>query len=613
MKDLHAFDGPVRRFRRSIRRSGGKALTVFLALCALATGVGAPRPAHAQPEAHHAPLFYTPSFEAITRDAVRPLVAYIDEDGTALDWMYDSLIIFSLTLHQRNDDPVTVSDIVEFESALFGNGVSDGQLAVLADTVAGLRTELGDPSRRLRVYLAAPYVEGDQDANQYIQSLIDQWNAAVLPELELVGFYWGYAEGLSTSGDATAITRSVSHAHSQGYEMLWLPQNHDSWLEGWLSGCSSCGFDDISLQVGYAYTDSGTSRFGCTDDIVLRWGLSGTVIEIAPGISNPEVPGPDTEYENAMTYLRAMDHYNWGSSPLTVYYHGSVVSDYATGGATRRPIYDGLYRAATLGSALSAAPVLRLEAAADTFVEELSGHRDNTHGSDTYINLGTNSSGNALRAYLRFDVPSDLAQSRILAAHVQLYTDYYPYGSSIDDIVVYQVNDPSWSESSLSANTQPAAGSLTELAVHRFAEAGRSNHSIDVTEELSDARDAGKTSLSIMLRRRTEDNAPAEVQLYSRESTAGGGDFGPTLRVIHLPSSDPGGDDAGTMPPDAGPWDDAGGGADDGGAGGDDRTAVDDRSCGCRTAGARGDAPLAALLLLGIVALVLRRREAGYR
>lgn len=594
-----------------------------IASCLLAATLLAAGSAHAQPSAHHATLFYL-SEEDLTPEAARPLIAYVDDgpEHAALDWMFDTMIVFSIDLHLGGEPPEP-ADVTSYEEQLFGEGEVEGQLRVLARTVADMRTELGVPDHRLRIYLAAPYV-GGVDAIANTQSLIDQWEAADLPQLELVGFYWGYEEGLATDESADRIRRTVDHAHAQGYEMLWLPLYHASWLEGWLSGCASCGFDDIGLQVGYAFNSVGTERFAVVDGLVLEHGLSGTVIEVGP-VRNDTLTSDDPERESAMTYVRAIDHYNWGGNPVTAYYHGSIVSDYAAGAPSHRAIYDGLYRGTTLGSTPPAADMTRIEASADTFVEQLEGYRDEAHGDDTYLNLGTNESGNALRPYLRFDVPETLRDRRVLAAHVHLYSAYYPYGDAIEDVLVHRVDEPSWDEATLTAETQPGEAGLTEMAVHRFAEADRRRHDIDVTAELRDALGAGDSALSFTLRRRTEDATAAEVQLHSRESTAEGGARVPVLRVIHRERPDVSMPDGG-VPADAGAGagDDAAvgdsgtgdsGSARDASGGGDGGTEPPgDGGCGCGTAGR--DAPAApgtALVALVVLGLLRRSRRSGAR
>lgn len=95
-----------------------------IALCVHVFALGLASSASAQ-TAHHAPLFYLSS-EDLTREAARPLLAYVDEDGAALDWMFDTMIVLSLELHLGGGDPPTAGDVALYEDQPFGADRSDG-------------------------------------------------------------------------------------------------------------------------------------------------------------------------------------------------------------------------------------------------------------------------------------------------------------------------------------------------------------------------------------------------------------------------------------------------------------------------------------------------------
>ncbi len=486
-------------------------------------------------DARHAVLYYL-NEGPITESIVRPIVAYVDStpSQTPIDWMFDAVVVFDGSLYGGNNP--TQEAVTKYAQALF----DQGQLAALADTVSNLRTELGDPSYRLKLYLTAPYVSGS-DAIAQTQLLLDRWDAAAFPELELVGFYWGYEEGLSGSSASETVGRisATGHfVHSLGYELIWFPMFHPDWLDGWLTNCNlqTCALDSINLQVGYAFTTVGKERFLQTDDKVHQYGLTGVLLEFGP-VKNGTLSGSDTELQSALTYLASADQYNWSENALTAYYYTNPISGYSTVGSPMRSVYDGLYGHISVNARKSVAPRVIKKPVADTYVEQAADMQSVNHGTAEDLNVGTNlygSTGNAYRTYLLFDLVPTLSASDVLAAHVRMHVDYYPYGSAVNDGQTFLVSNPTWKENTLTALNEPPSSDFSLIGPHRYTQAQDAPHALDVTDEVRNALTQGSPQISVMLRRATEDKVAAAVSFWSREASQGGGAYAPELEIVYL-------------------------------------------------------------------------------
>jgi hypothetical protein len=473
----------------------------------------------ASAESHHTILYYVSS-APITESIARPLVAYVAPDGHAKDFMYDGMIVFSIALTNGGPKP---GEVAKYRDALF----SGGQLAALASAVRWARSELNRPDHRLKVYLAAPYESG-ADANANVQELLDLWSAWNPPELELVGFYWGHDEAANAT-IAGEITATAAYVHARNLELIWIPYFSATGTTGW----PSYGLDRATLQPNYAFNDTAVSRFLQTDDKIRAIHASGPELELAE-VSNPQVPGPDTTLSNAMAYLGSADTFNWSEADQITYYHGTPIAGYATS-ATRRSLYDRIWR--FVGSHPDHPTVTerrRLIASADGFAEMASSQRAIVHGSDGFLNLGTNAYPNALRAFVRFDFdPTSHPGEAPAAAYLRLSQKGFPYGTRLDDVQVGVV-EQDWSESTLCGAVVPPSG--TTFATHRFMPEAHYafEHTIDVTDQVGAAIRLGRADISFSLARANEDGTEAEAQLYARESGAA---TAPALELVYLPAA----------------------------------------------------------------------------
>jgi len=545
---------------------------------------------------HWAVLHYL-STEPVTEQTLRPVVAWVDEDGQPRDWFFDSVVLYSYPLYHYDGHP-TEADLTTYTEGIF----EDGGLVALADTVATLRVELNDPGYRLGVWLDGITLDR-QDAIARSSVLQDRFDALGRDELQLLGFYWGWNEAAAPA-DFEDIRAFNAWVHGQGLRALWIPYYGAESFEQW----STLGFDHAPLQPGYAFYDVGLERFALTDDDIRAHDMGGVEIELGPPW-NPQVGGPDPQIRSALAYFEAMDHYNWTQSSFNACYHSSEVSDYASQ-PEHRPIYDGLYRVV---AAYPERHTVReqhvIRATADTFIQTAAGYEDVASGDSVRLNLGSNAYPNGLRTWLRFDLQAAPPAERVVGAWLMAAAIEMPYGDVVDDIELWQVED-GWDESTLTTVNQPASLSSQALASHRFAaEASWPRwHAIDVTDTLLDALDQGRPQISFMLRRRTEDGTEAEISLWSREA---GDEVAPRLVLLVEPET--------TTDPDTGEPTDTGSdekdtAADTDSAGDDDtRVPADEQACsGCASSSASGGW-LAVGLVLSATGLRRRRRLSDHR
>ena len=493
----------------------------------VAAAVLALQPAGASAQApRHVILYYISSADLTVENAT-PLVGYIDEDGQAVDWMFDGIIMYSLYMYNFVSGGVDYprpQDFEEYRAALF----DEGQLAALATAVSNLRAELGDADYRLKLYLTAGCVSGT-DAVANTQALLDQYAALDPPELELVGFYWGYEEDAGDPAAAARIGETADFLHGLGYELVWIPYATAAGISVW----AGYGFDRAALQPNFAFRDIGLEQFLETDRHIEDYGFSGVELEFGP-IRNPQVVSDDPELTSALHYLDAADEYNWAATTWNVYYHGTVVTAYS-GDPARREIYDRLYRLISAVPRESVVSRFTVPAAADTFVEENEDRIDVNHGNETFLNAGTNAYPNAVRAYLRFDLGGLGPVERFLSAYVDMSLRSFPYGTSIDDGRLYLVDDPAWEEMTLTGATEGSAGTPVFLDNHRVSAAAAypALYAFDVTEQMSATLAAGDGEVSFMLRRATEDGTLAEATFDARES---GAETAPSLTIVYIPA-----------------------------------------------------------------------------
>jgi hypothetical protein len=479
-------------------------------------------------EPRHVVLYFT-STEAITVENTTPLVAYVDQDGRILDWMFDGMIVCNLYLLnfvREGIDYPREEDFNNYMNGLF----EDGQLADLATAVAEAKIELGDPTYRLKLYLSTTTLDGTgANAIENTRAILDSYEALDLDDLELVGFYWNYEEDAQAADAPARISETAGFLDGLGYELVWIPYFTAARANDW----QALGFDRAAIQPNFAFSDTWLERFHEVDVRIRQNGFSGMEFEFGQ-TRNPNLPPVDSDKTSAIYYLEAADQYNWAENAWNAYYWGTVISRYA-GNPLRRDIYDRIYRVIAAHPRRSSASRLVVPAAADTFVETAEGFRDINFGDEIYLNAGTNAYPNALHAYLLFDLDGTDAIERILSAHLFMNLRSFPYGSSIEDGQLYFIPSPSWDESTLTGSNEPGPGSMSLAGPHRLTDCNAcpARYAMDIFEEATAALDSGLPAVSFMLRRETEDAEDAQAAFDARENGTG---FPSSIEIVYIPA-----------------------------------------------------------------------------
>ncbi len=282
-----------------------------------------------------------PNFQ-VTREIAMPLVAYLDQNGRPVDWMFDSFIFYSMWLYHEQSlegwrKPPTQAYIDSWISYLF-----DGHQVVNLDaTVAELKVALSRPDYRMKVFLSVPvdsYNVNMPSIRQNINKLLTRWKSLNPLNLRLIGFYWGYTEDLwAIAGDPSkvddedrAILRATSdYLHSKSLKLLIKPYSPAWYIEEY----QGLGVDYVIMQPNYV---------GCSKEVpTCRWIPDDPLAlfkNVNEAIGAGYVEGAEFEIpvkgsvlirdwrDNLRTYFQQAYLYGWNKNKANVYYHGADIS-----------------------------------------------------------------------------------------------------------------------------------------------------------------------------------------------------------------------------------------------------------------------------------------------
>jgi hypothetical protein len=261
------------------------------------------------------PIRGDPEFQ-ITREIARPLVAHLDQDGKATDWMFDSFIFYNYWLYATNKP--TQSYIDSWIKYIFDGG----QIANLDSTVAEVKASLGQPDYRMNVFLTVPVVFNATETSGIfvnVSKMLDRWNVLNPRNLNLVGLYWGYTEGLEV-GVEQIIPPVAEYLHSRNLKLVMLPYRTATGYEK----LHSLGVDYVATQPNYASSSrDDLSVFATVNDRIVAGYSDGAELELPRGAV--ECCGGDWR-ANLRTYLEQAYAYRWNRNTINVYYHGSDIS-----------------------------------------------------------------------------------------------------------------------------------------------------------------------------------------------------------------------------------------------------------------------------------------------
>ena len=298
------------------------------------------------------PLRRVPAFQ-ITSATVDPLIAYFDESGKPLGFMFDGIILYNLRLSAPFFPTQQV--VSSYMSYLF-NG---SQLANLDHEVGLIKQKLGaDSNYELSVYLSVPVVYPNgtvpvpnfgryvnvANVRNNIDILSAAWAKLAPTNLRLIGFYWGFTESVSDQIDTLIRNGVAPYLHSKGLKLLMIPccLTSNSW-----SLIHSLGVDLATGQPNFMEDEtSNKTRFTAVNAQLQAGNIDGVEFETPPSANPINCCGGNATL-NAQTYYQYAFQYHWYRNRMNTYYYGPALSMMATGtdsGLGLRSIYDLTYQ-----------------------------------------------------------------------------------------------------------------------------------------------------------------------------------------------------------------------------------------------------------------------------
>ncbi len=207
-------------------------------------------------------------------DDLKPYVAYLDKNGKAQDFFFDSYLFLpcmsygpsSARLHYDSTNPTKAIDWTNYVEDTFYQGANVDALEV---AFGEAKKELNDSSRKAGVVLTILYpgVEAGnkfgslggkdldfnniEDRKYAIKWIIDEqlrlFNERGYEHLDLIGFYWleEYVNsGAKGSVDKELFLYTSEYLHSKGLKFVWIPWFKATGYSYW----KSLGIDAVTMQ-----------------------------------------------------------------------------------------------------------------------------------------------------------------------------------------------------------------------------------------------------------------------------------------------------------------------------------------------------------------------------
>ncbi|MBR5286118.1 MAG: DUF4855 domain-containing protein, partial [Clostridia bacterium] len=205
---------------------------------------------------------------------LKPYVAYLDENGKAQDFFFDSYLFLpcmsygpsSARMHYDASNPTKAIDWTNYVEDTFYKGAN---VDALETAFGEAKAELNDSSRKAGVVLTILYpgVEAAdkfgslggksldfrkiEDRKYAIKWIIDEqlklFNERNYEHLELIGFYWleEYVyTGAKGSVDRELFLYASEYLHSKGLKFVWIPWYRSNGYSFW----QSLGIDAVTMQ-----------------------------------------------------------------------------------------------------------------------------------------------------------------------------------------------------------------------------------------------------------------------------------------------------------------------------------------------------------------------------
>lgn len=319
-------------------------------------------------------------------DKLIPYVGYKNTNGNITDFMFDSFLWLPIVCQGPNGSayycdpahPALKSDWDFYLDNLFQDNYN---LKALNVATSNVKTILGDSSKKIKIYIGIPYptsnqtsfgdVDGDgisenlaTTANRlkvckwYIDNVISRWNSANLSSnMELAGFYWFEEQtrmGYAGTDELSLISQVGNYVKADKSKLFtWIPYYQ---AEGFSEAYSSLGFNGVSMQPNYCFSDWTENVIAECADICKKYGMSPEIevhnetiwtyankqrVRVAPALTQDRI----TKYRAYLNYgvdkgyMTNTVHMYYQHAGPGVFYDSSVDPD-----PYIRSIYDDTYK-----------------------------------------------------------------------------------------------------------------------------------------------------------------------------------------------------------------------------------------------------------------------------
>lgn len=306
-----------------------------------------------------------------TEDAL-PYVSYLQLDADKKpildDWFFDSYLFLALLSNNKRafDSPARATPAIKEDWQWWLDDLfrPNKQIHAFNDAYALANKSLGE-KKKGKIYIMIPnpmaaitefgVVDGEnldfssndpEEATRqrfkavrwFIESFLDMYKKADLPNLELAGFYWlEEMIHFNVAGETLLVQKVSEYLHNQGFKFCWIPwfraAGHDIWQK--------VGFDFCIHQPNYMFNDTvPLERFKLVTDDAKEF-YQGIEIE-----ADHRVLSSVEARERFRDYLRAGYTYGYMKEAIHGYYQDVKVFGIAAYSEDQevRAIYDDVYK-----------------------------------------------------------------------------------------------------------------------------------------------------------------------------------------------------------------------------------------------------------------------------
>jgi hypothetical protein len=312
---------------------------------------------------HHLCLIYHGQERRVdwTAENLLPYVAYVDEEGKPIQWLFDSFLFIEFATNENkslyhyapNAAQADGTDWVWLADVWFREKTG---LCGLERCVEEAGAVLNDPEHKVNVVITLPMplhqvtkfnnlpgtsepfnfsqAEDRQQALEwYINTVSERFAAANYQHLNLLGFYWTGESIVSEQHETVLWT--ADFLHNRELKFYWIPYFTAAGVEHW----REVGFDAMMLQPNYFFEgNGGVNRLMLAAKRALILG-SGVEMEFDGRAFTSE-----EYYQRYWDYLDAGVKYGWMKEALLGWYEGGgALLRMFEEGDKGRAMYDALY------------------------------------------------------------------------------------------------------------------------------------------------------------------------------------------------------------------------------------------------------------------------------